>query len=63
VYVNKEKNIAINEEVYNAETLKKMEMKESDFETEDELYMSRILEEMTLDTSKFDKRSNFLKFF
>lgn len=39
------------------------DMKESDFETEDELYMSRILEEMTLDTSKFDKRSNFLKFF
>lgn len=32
IYVNKEKGIAINEEVYNKETLEKMGMKEEDFE-------------------------------
>jgi prolyl-tRNA synthetase len=32
IYVNKEKGIAVNEEVWNAETLDKMEMQESDFE-------------------------------
>lgn len=32
IYVNKEKGLAINEEVYNKETLEKMGMKEEDFE-------------------------------
>jgi len=32
IYVNKEKNIAVNEEIYNAETLEKMGMSENDFE-------------------------------
>ncbi len=32
IYVNKEKGVAINEEVYNKETLEKMGMKEEDFE-------------------------------
>jgi prolyl-tRNA synthetase len=32
IYINKEKGVAVNEEVYNKETLEKMEMGESDFE-------------------------------
>lgn len=32
IYVNKEKNIAVNQEIYNKENLEKMGMKESDFE-------------------------------
>lgn len=32
IYVNKEKNIAVNKDIYNKETLEKMGMKESDFE-------------------------------
>lgn len=32
IYVNKEKNIAVNKEIYNEETVKKMGMKMSDFE-------------------------------
>jgi len=32
IYVNKEKNVALNEEIYNEKTLEEMNMKESDFE-------------------------------